>query len=140
MRINSANRSSAAGSSRGVRKPASGADTFSVANSDDEPRLAATSGPKSLTSVDTLLAIQESSDGMSGRKRAVKRASDILDILDEIKLEILSGTLSHMRLGRLLRIVEVQRDQFSDPNLEHVLDEIELRARVELAKFNRIAA
>ncbi len=140
MRINSANRSGPAGANRSARSSASSGQSFSVENASDNTRANASSGPKSLTSVDSLLAIQEAPDGLNGKKRAIKRATDILDILDEIKLEILSGTLSHMRLGRLLRIVEIQRDQFSDPNLEHVLDEIELRARVELAKFNRIAA
>ena len=59
----------------------------------------------------------------------------MLDILDDIKLALLAGQLPKSKLSRLLSVVERQQGIFSDPRLKDVLDQIELRARVELAKF-----
>jgi len=59
----------------------------------------------------------------------------MLDILDEIKLSLLMGQLPKAKLSRLLSVVERQNGTFNDPRLGEVLAEIELRARVELAKF-----
>jgi hypothetical protein len=64
----------------------------------------------------------------------------MLDILDDMKIGLLAGTISESELARLMRTVEDHRDEIPDPDLEGILDEIELRARVELAKHGRIAA
>jgi hypothetical protein len=40
-------------------------------------------------------------------------------------------------LVRLMETVKTQRDNTSDPRLEAVLDEVEIRAAVELAKHGR---
>lgn len=90
-----------------------------------------------LATLDTLVTLQEAPDGNLGRKRAVKRASDMLDMLEGIRLDLLNGEVPAERLGALLRLVRLQRDQVEDPRLSHVLDEIELRARVELAKLGQ---
>ena len=90
-----------------------------------------------LASLDTLVTLQEVPDGHAAKKRAIKRASDMLDTLDGIRLDLLGGEVPAGRLGALLRLVRLQRDQIDDPRLAHVLDEIELRARVELAKLGQ---
>jgi hypothetical protein len=63
----------------------------------------------------------------------------MLDRLDEIRHGLLTGTLSRARLGELNDLVREQRGAVGDPGLAQVLDEIELRARVELAKLDRQA-
>jgi len=88
-----------------------------------------------LATLDTLVTLQEAPDHGQARKRAVKRASDMLDMLEGIRLDLLNGEIPAERLGSLLRLVRLQRDQVEDPRLSHLLDEIELRARVELAKL-----
>ena len=90
-----------------------------------------------LATLDTLVTLQEVPDGNAGRKRAVKRASDMLDALEGIRLDLLNGEVPAPRLTALLRLVRLQRDQVEDPRLSHILDEIELRARVELAKLGQ---
>ena len=90
-----------------------------------------------LATLDTLVTLQEVPDRNMARKRAVKRASDMLDVLEGIRLDLLNGEVPAARLGALLRLVRLQRDQVEDPRLTHVLDEIELRARVELAKLGQ---
>jgi len=89
--------------------------------------------------VDALLALQEVGNPLEGRRRAVRRASRILDILDEVKLALLDGELSLTQLDRLRRAVSEERGLTSDPRLDGVLDEIELRAAVEIAKLETAA-
>ncbi len=92
----------------------------------------------SLTSIDALLAVQAAQapdDALTGRGRAVVNATETLDILDDIKLSLLSGELPLNKLERLLERVETERGDVEDPELDNLLDHIELRARVELAKY-----
>jgi hypothetical protein len=90
-----------------------------------------------LAGVDTLVVLQEAPDQGAGRRRAIKRAADMLDMLEGIRLDLLGGEVPAERLGALLRLVQLRRDQVDDPRLSHLLDEIELRARVELTKLGR---
>jgi hypothetical protein len=88
--------------------------------------------------VDALIAAQEVSDEGGGGK-ARQRGEAMLDRLDEIRHGLLAGTLTRQRLTELNQLVQASRGETSDPRLAQVLDEIELRARVELAKFDRQA-
>lgn len=96
-------------------------------------------GVRSLAAVDALISIQEVPDATARRAKAVARAEDILDLLDEIKMALLSGAMPRSRVGKLTRIVEDARNDVSNEHLSGVLDEIELRAKVELAKLEKAA-
>ncbi|GAK44739.1 flagellar assembly regulator FliX [Tepidicaulis marinus] len=140
MKVGSRTQIGTSGSApRAGKSSASGAVFQPSGASDAAPaRAAAGSGP--LAALDALLAVQGADtvgDFKGGKRRAVARGEEILDILDEIKLGLLSGQVPGPKLTRLLSIVERQRDQVADPQLCEVLDHIELRARVELAKFGR---
>jgi hypothetical protein len=88
------------------------------------------------------MAMQEVGGPLERRRRAVGRASQILDALDDLKLDLLEGRLGPDSLATLTRSVREQRAMTDDPRLESVLDEIETRAAVELAKLEvvRVAA
>jgi hypothetical protein len=88
-----------------------------------------------LTAIDTLIALQEVPDALAGRSKAARRGRDILDLLEDIRDGLLLGGISRATLHRLLQLVNVKREEFADPGLSALLDDIELRARVELAKF-----
>jgi len=85
--------------------------------------------------VEALLALQDVGTPTERRRRAVGRAGRILDVLDEIKVGLLGGELSGADLDRLRRAVREERAATDDPKLEAVLEEIELRAAVEVAKL-----
>lgn len=93
-----------------------------------------------IAAVDTLIALQAVPDSTAGRAKAARRGRDMLDLLDDVRDGMLSGAVSRSTLTRLVALVEVKREEFVDPGLASVLDEIELRARVELAKLNFQAA
>lgn len=90
--------------------------------------------------VDALLALQDVGGPLERRRRSVRRASRILDVLDGLKLALLGGELSTHDLERLRRAIREQRESTGDPGLEAVLDEIETRAEVEAAKLERARA
>lgn len=89
--------------------------------------------------VDVLLAVQSMDDvtEREARKRLVKRGEDLLDQLEEVRHGLLLGTLSKDKLERLSQSVRSRREACPDPGLAALLDEIELRAEVELAKLSR---
>ncbi|MBI3440758.1 MAG: flagellar assembly protein FliX [Proteobacteria bacterium] len=90
-----------------------------------------------LGALDTLLALQGADGGTSeeARKRAKRRGADLLDHLDKIRTGLLTGELSQRALQQLSQTISSHRDSAIDPKLAEILDEIELRARVELAKL-----
>ena len=95
---------------------------------------AMTSAATPVSSLGALLALQETGGPLERRRRAVTRAGRMLDMLDEMKLAILDGDLSGDALERLRGAAGEARSGTDDPGLEAVLDEIETRAAVELAK------
>ena len=88
-----------------------------------------------LTGVEALVALQEVDGDRAGRKRARDRASSILESLDELRLALLDGRLTGAQIERLVATIASQRALTDDPRLNDVLDEIDLRAQVELAKY-----
>lgn len=89
--------------------------------------------------VDALLAIQEvdATGGEKRRSQARRRGERLLDRLDEIRMGLLRGGISEARLEEIATLVAERRGPSDDPALERVLDEIELRLKVELAKLGR---
>jgi len=91
-----------------------------------------------LSGVMGVLAIQEVDEVDDAAKRASRgkrRALEMLDKLDEIRMGLLSGELTADRVMELARTVQARRVEIDDPKLAEILDEIDLRAQVELAKL-----
>jgi hypothetical protein len=86
-----------------------------------------------------LFALQEISDAEVNRKKLISRGGEILDILEKLRRSLLLGTLSPQVLRDISLKISAQRQDvnsgFNDPQLTALLDEIELRAAVELAKL-----
>ncbi len=100
-------------------------------------RLAGTVG---VGSIDVLLALQEVGGPLERRRKAVRRAGVILDVLDEVKLALLDGGVPAGALQRLMIAVRQERGGADEPRLQELLDEIETRAAVELAKIEMSGA
>ncbi len=104
-------------------------DTTSVP---DEVRSAA--APKAAAGIDALLALQGVEDPTERRKRSVARGRGALDVLDDLKLGLLSGNFDSSTVTRLRTAAASLKESSGDPGLDAVLSEIELRVEVELAK------
>ena len=89
--------------------------------------------PSPVSTVDALLSLQEVEDSTTGqsKSRARKWGNDVLDQLEQIRIGIIGGE-------RIAAMVDGKRERTNDPALEMILDEIELRAKVELAKLDRM--
>jgi hypothetical protein len=98
----------------------------------EEPRSAV--APKAAGNIDALLAMQGVEDPTERRKRSVARGRGALDVLDELKIGLLSGNLDVSTVNRLRDAAANLKSSSGDPGLDSVLSEIELRVEVELAK------
>jgi hypothetical protein len=98
----------------------------------------AVEAPTAVGGVDALLAAQGVGDALDReqRQRLIKRGEDLLDMLEEIRHGLLVGGVSKDRLIALAQTVRSRRGHVPDPRLAAILDEIELRAEVELAKLS----
>jgi hypothetical protein len=97
----------------------------------------AATGPTTTAPVDSLLALQEVNDqGGGGNDKARHRAEMMLDRLEEIRTGLLLGATPRSQLQDLARVARETRETFVDPALGDVLDDIELRALVELERYD----
>lgn len=89
--------------------------------------------------VGSVLPAQEASNATeeAGRARARRYGEDILDRLDELHLAILTGALPAERLVRLAQMLRAKHGRVDDPRMRLIIEEIELRAEVEIAKLTR---
>jgi hypothetical protein len=141
MKINGASSTPSTGAARGAGRASSGAGfSVSIDEAEEAAEAQRMAGLDGVMTVSALLALQGVEDPLSRRKRAMGRASRILDMLDDLKVAMLEGVASPATLDNLAKTVREQRDATDDPRLEDVLNEIETRAAVELAKLGRTRA
>ena len=130
-RTTGVNRSGAARSASGTAFVPAGAET---------PTQIASAAPLAATAgIESILALQAVDNALEGKRKVVQRGNSMLDTLDEIKADLLVGRISFDRLDRLSTMLGEMRER-SLPGLDAVLDDIELRVQVELAKFGRFPA
>ena len=92
---------------------------------------------KTVTGITALPVLEDSLSGKSPEQQAKEQADTLLLQLETLRLGLLSGSLPVKVLHNLATSLQKQRPQVSDPQLLEILDEIDLRAQVELAKYDR---
>lgn len=99
----------------------------------------AVEAPAGITAVDALLIVQQvdSSTEREARRRLVRHGEVLLDGLEDLRHGLLMGEIPKARMTALAQSVRSRREACSDPRLAALLDEIELRVEVELAKLSR---
>ncbi|HEX5264944.1 MAG TPA: flagellar assembly protein FliX [Phenylobacterium sp.] len=121
-------------------RPAAGGEGFRIATPSPAAgasQVAGADATRAVMGVDALIALQDVGGPLERKRRAVRRAGRILDVLDDVKDGLLSGELGVGDLDRLRRAIRDEREMTDDPQLEAVLDDIELRAAVEMAKLEQ---
>lgn len=90
-----------------------------------------------IASVDILLAAQSVDDSTQGKakRQAKARAKGILEKLNDLKVAMVSGNVTIGHMVSIADVVASHRENITDPDLTAILDEIDLRAHVELAKL-----
>src|SRR6202165_1956936 len=108
---------------------------FALPDAASTPEPRATVAPKAAANIDALLALQGiEEDPAERRKRSVQRGKGALDVLDTLKIGLLSGNFDASTVSRLRDAAANLKSSSGDPGLDAVLSEIELRVEVELAK------
>jgi Class II flagellar assembly regulator len=133
MRVNGPNGTSVLQSSHPTRR--AGTTSFTLATPDQAQGSKASAAAHNIGGIDALMALQGVDDIGERRKRAVRRGRHALDVLDALKIGLLSGTVDTAALARLKTAAADMKDASGDPGLDAVLAEISLRVEVELAKF-----
>ena len=123
-------------SSRGSTGRASQSDGFFVDDGGTTQRAAAAPPVAASAGIEALLALQAVEDPMFAKRKALRRGNALLDALESIKADMLVGRVSEGRLNQVMALIGQARER-NLPGLDDLLDDIELRARVELAKFGR---
>lgn len=132
MRIYGPNGTTLGSPAGNVRRTSSTGFALPDAASASETRAAV--APKATAGIDALLAMQGVEDPVERRKRSVQRGKGALDVLDELKIGLLSGNFDASTVSRLRAAAANLKSSSGDPGLDAVLSEIELRVEVELAK------
>jgi hypothetical protein len=126
---------SAAGARSGPAQSAAPGFSISTPATSGPAGVTAAGSVNAVTTLDALMALQEVGGPLERRRRAVRRADTILDALEGLKIDLLEGALKPSVLEGLARAVREQRSMTDDPQLEGLLDQVETRAAVELAKL-----
>ena len=118
---------------RGVGRQGGSAPEFHIEDNIAASRPAVVAGTAAATGIDALLALQAAEDPAHRRRKQVRRATALLDALEEMKADLVIGRVSEGRLNQLMSLIGQARER-DDPRLDGLIDDIELRVRVELAK------
>jgi hypothetical protein len=110
-----------------------------VAATDNIDSGQASEGVTSIGTMESILAAQEIPNTLDGHSKdaLVHYGDQLLSQLDEIKLAILNGAIPKNKLTNLAQILRQNRQVCDDPHLNSIIDEVELRVEVEVAKFTR---
>lgn len=138
MRINNAVRTDRVASGKGVGRAGTAGAGFSLAESGQTREAAGTRAAQPIAGIDALLAVQGVDDATGRRARAVRRGHSLLDSLEELRVDLLVGAVSPAGLDRLVTLIDGFSAETGDPRIDRVIAEIDLRARVELAKHGRL--
>jgi cysteine sulfinate desulfinase/cysteine desulfurase-like protein len=137
MKIEGPNRTSSASGTKGKGKASSADGSFGdlITGGAQEARSAAAT--HSIASIDSLLAAQSVEDptARAARKRMQVRADNILTELENMRIALLTGTLTVGHVVDIADVVAAHREKIMDPRLHSILDEIDLRAQIEIAKL-----
>ncbi len=138
MRIDRTSAGAALNSRSPVKGGKKGGEVFQAAQAGRGGKTAPPGPLQPGAGIDAILALQGIEDPLMAKKRALKHGRSMLETLEEMKTELLAGQVSEGRLNRLMALVGRAREQ-ADPDLDALINDIELRARVELAKRGRFA-
>ena len=137
VRVDGTSRSSGVAARSGIGRPQGGG--FFISEEAPTARASSAEPTVQASSIDALIALQAVEDPLLKKKKALRRGNALLDGLEQIKADLLVGRVSEGRLNQLMVLIGQARER-DLPGLDAVLDDIELRARVELAKFGRYPA
>ena len=104
-------------------------------NVEEEAEVSKTSATTNLSALNVLNEVGEEDENKKKKRAAVDFGNDLLDELDAIKNALVMGGLTTEQLMRIQKKLAAHKSEFIDPKLDFLINEIEVRAAVELAKL-----
>lgn len=139
MRIYGPNQTNGTANASAPRR-AGPAGSFSLEGSGGTAKPSSAAAAAGVGGLDSLMALQGVEDAGERRKRFARRGKSALDLLDELKAELLAADMRRETLDRLAGTLAQLTEKSGTPGLDEVLGEIELRVAVEIAKRTPKAA
>lgn len=120
-----------------VKKKTSGGSFSAYLQDVLQPSAESVSGTVSVSAADAIFAAQAAGDDEERelRKKQLSRGNSLLEKLEEIRDGLLRGYIAKERLIEIARLVREKKFTAQDERLNQIIDEIELRVEVELAKL-----
>jgi hypothetical protein len=137
LRIENSTRTNQAANRSTQRTQAAG--LFQLDDQSAPQQTASSAAPLAPSAIGALLALQSVDDPLLARRKAVRRGSALLDALAAAQADLLTGPVGEGRLNQMMALVTQARETV-DPQIDALIDDIELRVRVELAKRGRYPA
>lgn len=106
-----------------------------LGSTDEVQEAGGMTGAAPITQVNSLLSLQEAPTSSDGRSKGLQHAEGLLDHLEAIRHGLLLGSIPRDRLARIVHALGKQREKNLDPGLVQIINDIELRAKIELAKL-----
>jgi Class II flagellar assembly regulator len=139
IKIHNTSSVSVARSARKKTSSTSASDAFSsimdILGASHASSSSAVATDMTISSMDMILSVQGVPSSMSERQQHIRNAELTLDALDALRNGLLVGAVPNYLLHDIERRMSIMRSQTTDPDLINILEDIELRAAVELAKF-----
>ncbi len=89
-----------------------------------------------LSSLDQKVIIAQKQE-QEAKRKAKENGKNLISTMERIHIEIANGNLNSNDVRELEKIARNHKETFFDPKLSDILDEIELRAAVEIAKSEK---
>lgn len=139
IKVNDVNKSNELNSSKTVRKSGDGPSFSAYLNQSTRPSDNGVGGVNNVNVANAIFATQMvgEEEEREIRKKLVKRGKTMLEKLEEIRDGLLLGYIDKERLIEISRLVKENTPESSDPQLQEIMAEIELRVEVELAKLTK---
>jgi hypothetical protein len=119
---------------------AGASDFFSLLSADEAAGASDTAPPADIQpspSLDALLTLQEMPDDEVRERKAFRQTQDTLDALERLRDALLGEKIPQQVLDDLQHLAQHAPVDPNDPRLKSILQDVELRAAVELAKIER---
>lgn len=141
MKVEGVQKSGASRSASKTKKTSSNVDFSGVLGEVDQAK--ATSqieAVSAVASIDAVMALQSVDDALFAKKKAVQKGQDILEKLEDLRQSILFGQVKPQDLMKISDQLSSIHQEHLDPKLKNILNEIQLRAEVEMAKYAALKA
>ena len=119
----------------GTSSVGSFSDFLSAASTEGSSAASEAADVAATAGLTNLLALQEISEEERKRERLVKQGKNMLESLEKLRQQLLIGEIPAHMLNELSTSLAEQKEATADPHLMLLIEDIELRVAVELAKL-----